>query len=357
MKILYLAFIRLPTEKAHGVQIMKTCEALAIQGAEVDLVIPGRKTLITDDPFTFYGVQKNFSITNLKTPDFLRLGSFGFAIGALWFAEVAKWQKSFWNADVIFSRDAFVLIQYVLLRRKTVYEAHTTPTFISRLAARYAYRVVVISEGLKTAYSRAGIPESKILVAHDAIDLGSFTVAYDKAVIRKNLGLPENKIIALYVGRIDEAKGAKILAEASKHVPDTHTVALIGPGPLRDELKRAYPKAIVLAETPYRDLPKVLASADILIAPNSARDADASQYTSPLKAFAYLAAKRPIIASDVPALRTIFGATVVYVKADDPKALAAAIEDPQTISILPTAVPLTWLERAQKILTHLHAPH
>ena len=31
MKIIYIANIRLPTEKAHGIQIMKTCEALAKQ--------------------------------------------------------------------------------------------------------------------------------------------------------------------------------------------------------------------------------------------------------------------------------------------------------------------------------------
>ena len=33
MNILYLANVRLPTEKAHGAQIMKTCEALAAAGA------------------------------------------------------------------------------------------------------------------------------------------------------------------------------------------------------------------------------------------------------------------------------------------------------------------------------------
>ena len=42
MKILYLADIRLPTEKAHGAQIMKTCEALARAGHAVELVVPRR---------------------------------------------------------------------------------------------------------------------------------------------------------------------------------------------------------------------------------------------------------------------------------------------------------------------------
>ena len=37
MKLLYLANIRLPTEKAHGLQIMQNCEAFADVGAEVTL--------------------------------------------------------------------------------------------------------------------------------------------------------------------------------------------------------------------------------------------------------------------------------------------------------------------------------
>src|SRR3989344_48411 len=132
MNLLYLAFIRLPTEKAHGVQIMKTCEALSEAGAEVELVVPGRKTHIAEDPFSYYGVKKNFTLTTLNAPDWVgKLGSFGFVFSALWFSEAARWRKSFWMADVIYSRDALVLFQYILLGRKLVYEAHTKPTVIS----------------------------------------------------------------------------------------------------------------------------------------------------------------------------------------------------------------------------------
>ena len=60
MKILYLAQIRLPTEKAHGIQIMKTCEAFAEQGAEVVLVVPSHRGDIRQDPFEYYRVKRNF---------------------------------------------------------------------------------------------------------------------------------------------------------------------------------------------------------------------------------------------------------------------------------------------------------
>ena len=59
-KIIYLANVRLPTEKAHGIQIVKMCEAFAGLGLEVELVVPNRLNSIQDDIFDYYGVKKNF---------------------------------------------------------------------------------------------------------------------------------------------------------------------------------------------------------------------------------------------------------------------------------------------------------
>jgi glycosyltransferase involved in cell wall biosynthesis len=52
-----------------------------------------------------------------------------------------------------------------------------------------------------------------------------------------------------------------------------------------------------------------------------------SRYTSPLKLYEYLAAGRPIVASDVPAVREVVadGTTAILVPPDDPQALADGI--------------------------------
>ena len=42
-KLLYISLMRLPTEKAHGLQIMQNCEAFAAAGCHVTLV--GRASL------------------------------------------------------------------------------------------------------------------------------------------------------------------------------------------------------------------------------------------------------------------------------------------------------------------------
>ncbi len=48
MKLLYITNFRIPTEKAHGIQIMKMCEAFATCGTDVELVAPLRKTPIAE---------------------------------------------------------------------------------------------------------------------------------------------------------------------------------------------------------------------------------------------------------------------------------------------------------------------
>ncbi len=91
MRILYIANIRLPTEKAHGVQIAKMCEAFVLQGVEVELVVPTRRTHITENPFAYYGVKKVFSIKRIFTFDWVAYGRFGFLVQTASFALSAAW--------------------------------------------------------------------------------------------------------------------------------------------------------------------------------------------------------------------------------------------------------------------------
>ena len=350
-RLCYLAFVRLPTEKAHGAQIVKTCEALADEGIEVSLLVPGRKTPITEDPFTYYGAQKNFVLMEVPTPDFVRFGPLGFMLSLFLFAEAARFTRAFDEADVVYSRDAGVLLQYVLLRHRFVYEAHTRPTFVSRLVARRAAKVVAISQGLKDAYVCAGVRKECIIVAHDAIDPAPFKIAFDQNVVRAEYGIPTDKKVALYVGKIDDAKGVPAFAEASEHLPENVRAVVIGAGTQKDTLAARFPRALFLSSTPYRDLAKVLSAADVLVLPNSAKDTDASRYTSPLKAFAYLASGKPIVATDVPALRELLDGAAVFAQPDDAPSLAHAITRAIATPSVPANKDYSWRARAKTILS------
>src|SRR5688572_33451232 len=76
-KLLYIANIRLPTEKAHGLQIMQNCEAFADTGAEVELWV-ARRTNTPEmkaiaDVWAHYGVKRNFIVRRIPCIDLLPL--------------------------------------------------------------------------------------------------------------------------------------------------------------------------------------------------------------------------------------------------------------------------------------------
>ena len=80
----------MPTEKAHGLQIMKTCEALVRARHELTLVVPRRRNSITADPFAYWNIPKIFGVRRLPTLDLIRFGRLGFLVQAFTFALAAS---------------------------------------------------------------------------------------------------------------------------------------------------------------------------------------------------------------------------------------------------------------------------
>jgi hypothetical protein len=89
MKIVYVANARLPTERAHGLQIMQMCDAFARAGHEVALVVPDRQNPITATPWEYYGLEPCFMIVRVPIFDFIpydrRLGNAALWLSTLWF--------------------------------------------------------------------------------------------------------------------------------------------------------------------------------------------------------------------------------------------------------------------------------
>lgn len=360
-KLVYVANVRMPTEKAHGIQIMKTCEAFVRSGVEVELLVPGRKNPIQESPHEYYGVKVPFVITRLPVIDTVRYGAFGFWFESLLFARAVRRYLKHREYDVLYGRDEQVLAR---VQGRRVWESHTGVwNAAARKVSAQAHMLVTISQGLKNLYIAKDIPAQKILVAADGIDLDDFAHPGSKEDARKRLGLPAGKKIAMYIGRLDGWKGSETLLKSSALLPGDIQVVIIGGEHAQVEaLRSKYPRARFLGFRPYRELAGNQAAADVLVLPNTGRDEVSARFTSPLKLFTYMASGRPIVASDLPSIREVLDERSAYfVPPDDAEALAraigAALEDsasPQKVAHARELVAsYTWSARAQKILRAL----
>lgn len=111
---------------------------------------------------------------------------------------------------------------------------------------------------------------------------------------------------------------------------------------------------------PPATVPLYLRAADLLVIPNSAKDADSARFTSPMKLYEYMASGTPILASNVPSLReALTEETALFVTPDDAAALARGVSESlahpdealsRARKAQEAARSHTWQERARRIL-------
>jgi glycosyltransferase involved in cell wall biosynthesis len=366
MKLLYAANIRIPTPRAHGYQIMKMCERFAAHGLKVELLSSKKKNVLVQDPFVYYGLDRNFSVKKMPAPDFLgrRRGNFFFFwldyaifLAAFWFGRYAQ------RTDIVYTRD--YLLSFCVPPEKLCLEIHDIPrrSKLFPAAVKRARKIIVITGGLKEELIKRGAVAEKILIAPDAVDLAEFDIDISQEEARKKLDLPPDKKIVLYTGHFYPWKGAGVLAKAAAFLPPEVLVLLVGSTPEgMADFKKYCGSAHNISFRSFQKrnkMPFYLKAADILVLPNRRGSAISEKYTSPMKMFEYMAAGRPIVASDLPSLREILNKQNAFlVEPDSPQSLANGIKELLSNGVLAKDLAdkslaevkkYTWQERAGKI--------
>lgn len=171
----------------------------------------------------------------------------------------------------------------------------------------------------------------------------------------------------LYLGSLHPWKGVGRLIAALPGIADACLVIAGGPQARIAELERQAAALGVagrvrcLGSVPPERRFQVIADADVCLLPLT-DTAIGSRYTSPLKLFEYMAAGKPIVAADVPALRSVIsdGVDGVLAPVDDERRLAAAINgllaDPAHAQALGAAArqragDYAWTARARELRT------
>ncbi len=370
MRILYLAPIRLPAERAHGKQIMKTCEALASQGHEITLVHPSRRLEYPGDPFSYYGIRRRFSLIKVSSGwDRLAHGKFGFLLAVLFFF-LAAVRASGRAYDVVYTRTDWLAYVASFWFSRVVWEIHEARTgFLARrLTRRSNVRAIAITRGIFDAQHEAGLRFAKELVVADAVDLSEEPVSVDRArKLKEEIGLARDARVLLYAGSIGlyPWKGVDLLIEMAKVVPAPWRILILGgdEGQIRAwQEKTGDTRCLWHPAVPPTEVGAWYALADAFALPNRAGDRTSERFTSPMKLFEYLGEGKPILASRLPSIEEVVTAKEVwFMDPSDPLGDAArffAMADTSEWTALGTAsrakaAEYTWTKRAQRISAFL----
>jgi len=337
MKLLYLADIRFPMERANGIQTVQTCHALARRGVDVELMVRRSDARSDEECLGFFGLPPHPNLTLRRVPGRGRLGFVTSSLKQL----ARKW-------DLIFTRD--LLLADLMMRitaTPIVYEAHTVSAVFAeeraelygdgpspkrsklrRLDAREArvFRgaggVVAITEGLRRSLEERHGASAHTVVVPDGCSVPEEMPAY--AAGRK----------IYYVGQLYPWKGVDVLIDAMAELDDAELV-IVGGLPGERDLDRLRARTVAdgldarvtfLGFVPPPALDAATNEAAAFVVPNL-DSLTARLFTSPLKLFEAMARGRPIVASDLPSVREILTTEVnaLLVPPGDAGALADAL--------------------------------
>jgi glycosyltransferase involved in cell wall biosynthesis len=396
-KLVYVANARLPTEKAHGYQICKMCEAFVLNGVDVLLMYPYRHQftpeLCDNSVFNYYGIPPVFKVCRLPNWDVVRLDPF---IPDRWFTPVFFTHAMLWGlyaalkvrheqADLFYyTRDSQIAYWLVRLGLATVYEAHVVPKrgqrwLLKRIAHHRNLRlVVVLTSFIKQRFVEMGFPTEKVIVLPDAVDVSLFENLPSKEKCRQRLDLPIDRHIIGYIGRfktLEMEKGVPELVQVMSHLPSINgkePLLLCVGGPIEsvpayvdlgNRLGVPEGRLKFVGRVPNQEVPYWIRACDLVTIPWPWTEFSA-YFTSPLKLFEYMAAGVPIVASDLPSIREVLrhGENAWLVEPGNAGALTQALcwllEKPERGGKLAIQASRqvrnhTWVERTDKILRTL----
>ena len=361
MKICYLASLHVPSKNASGIQITQTCNAFAKIVDSVEIILL-RYARDTEAVHSYYGLT-GVSVKNVLPFGFAHVFRFLVRIEVLLALLIASFSIRKKSDRVVYSREPLVAFFF----KPFILETHVIPEvpgFINAYAYRNAQKIVCISHGLKKRFIELGIPDEKISVAADAVDLERYKASVSRQEAKEQCGMPLNKRAIVYTGSLQKNRGAEMVPLFLSQLPEDCFFYIVGD---TDEYVTTalggLSNVVCVGRKPHHEIPLWQKAADVLVLFNSAKIQMFKEFTSPMKLFEYMASGTPILASDLPSTREVLNEqSAVLVDPDDPKAYVAGLkrilsdgEFAQQIAqqALRDVESFTWDKRAANIIAFL----
>jgi len=188
-----------------------------------------------------------------------------------------------------------------------------------------------ISPKMVDAIKRKSFPGERLMLMPNWVDLSRIFPLATPSTLRRELGIDEDRCVALYSGSMGQKQGLDVIIDAAHEIAakpvQSPLFVLAGDGPARERLEA---KAAGLANVRFLPLQeegefnKLLNAADLHLLPQRR---DAADLVMPSKLAAIFAAGKPVIAS-VPKdsqIAVAVGSAGTIVPPEDSQALAAAV--------------------------------
>lgn len=155
-----------------------------------------------------------------------------------------------------------------------------------------------------------GAPKGAMIVVPNGVDVAAYRHHCQKK--RK----PGKKQVLLFTGRLTESKGLFVLMEAMSSLRE-HTLWLAGTGPLESQLRKTAPKNVEFLGF-RRDIPELLAGADIFVLPSFSEG-------QPISLLEAMASGTPAIASGVGEIPSVLGKAGILVRPGSASGIVSAV--------------------------------
>jgi glycosyltransferase involved in cell wall biosynthesis len=332
MRILVAGSFEAASMWAHAVNTVKMAQGFARLGHDVTILCQGPSAgpIAPAELARLYGLTEALRWVQIPSTVLRhRVGEhWGFALLALPSILSSR-------PNMIFARN--YILPWVTSRCgiPTIAESHAHPDNrtapLLRLVSATRHKDfktwVTISHHLAEHYRSLGVPEGKLLVLPDAVDLALFQRPQDLPSSPYSDRGPH----VLYSGHLYDYKGIPTILQAAARLPAVEFHLLGGwPEDIARQQERANEQGLTNVVfhglRPHSEVPPFLWHASVLLLPPSQHHPSAA-WTSPLKLGEYLASGTPVVATDIPALRDWLTDTEVeFVPPDDPEAMARAID-------------------------------
>lgn len=232
---------------------------------------------------------------------------------------------------VLFSKSKWVATNHVwhgLDRKLRFYEK------IDAFVLRFAAQVVAVSSEIKEDLVAQNIPEEKVQVIDNGIDINRFNRPQSVEKLKADLGIHQDDIVVTIVGRLSPEKGHTTFLKAAKDVlakKKSVKFLIVGDGPISEELRAMAAKLNLNGHVTFtgvrKDMDAIYALSDLMVNASSTEGL-------PLTILEAMAAKVAVIVTPVGAVPKVIqrGINGVIFPAGDElglvKEICSLIDDP-----------------------------